>query len=321
MKTLIELSRRQFIRGATLAATGAAMSSLPPLRAAEKTTAGRVMARVPGKFPLRLRQCIKPVPAGLAYEPTFSDVQWEASETAIIICDMWIEHPCRMAAQRVATLAPLLNQVVSAARDHAALIVHSPSEGPKFYEGTAFRRRATSAPFVQPPMPIRQRNECEPGREPNLPVVTNNRVAKPPGPSGCDDPEVQSRGAPDRHQHPALRMTGFDAVSDSGQEIFNLFRQEGIKNVVLTGVHTNMCVLGRSFGIRNWVHLGFNVVLCRDMTDALYDPRDPPFVSHTRGTELIIEHIEKYWCPSILSESLCRVVPGSNNPPTSASRS
>jgi nicotinamidase-related amidase len=279
------------------------------------------MSRVPGKFPLRLRQCRKPIPGGLAYEPTYSDAQWEVSETAIIICDMWIEHPCRMAAQRVASMAPLLNQVVSAARDHGALIVHAPSEGPKFYEETAFRRRATSAPAVQAPVPIQSRNECDPAREPNLPVVTNSRVDKPPGPSGCDDPEVQSRGTPDRHQHPALKMTGFDAVSDSGQEIFNLFTQEGIKNVVLTGVHTNMCVLGRPFGIRQWVHLGFNVALCRDMTDALYDPRDPPFVSHTRGTELIIEHIEKYWCPSILSESLCRVVPGSNNPVISVSRS
>lgn len=317
MKSSLESSRRHFIAGATLAALGIA---LPPLRAAESAKSGRAMARVPGKFPLRLRECRKPVSGGLAYEPAFRDVQWEVSETAIIICDMWIEHPCKMAAQRVATMAPLLNQVVSAARDHGALIVHAPSEGPKFYAGTAFRRRATSAPHVQPPVPIRSRNECEPAREPDLPVVTNNRVDKPPGPSGCDDPEVQSRGTPDRHQHPALKMTGFDAVSDSGQEIFNLFTHEGIRNVVLTGVHTNMCVLGRSFGIRNWVHLGFNVALCRDMTDALYDPRDPPFVSHTRGTELIVEHIEKYWCPSILSESLCRVVPGSNNPSAPSSR-
>src|SRR5688500_11367917 len=96
--------------------------------------------------------------------------------------------------------------------------------------------------------------------------------------------------------------------------MYNLFVQEGIKNVVLAGVHTNMCVLARSFGIRQWVYLGLNVALCRDLTDALYDPRDFPYVSHTRGTELIIQHIEKYWCPSIMSESLRRVIPGSNDP-------
>jgi hypothetical protein len=80
------------------------------------------------------------------------------------------------------------------------------------------------------------------------------------------------------------------------------------------GVHTNMCVLGRSFGIRQMVRLGKNVVLVRDLTDAMYDPRQPPFVSHTRGTEMVIEHIEKYWCPSVLSEDLTKVVAGSAGP-------
>ena len=75
------------------------------------------------------------------------------------------------------------------------------------------------------------------------------------------------------------------------------------------GVHTNMCVLGRPFGIRQQKYLDKNVVLCRDLTDALYDPRDKPFVSHTRGVELVIEHIEKYWCPSIEGSSLIHVSP------------
>ena len=45
-----------------------------------------------------------------------------------------------------------------------------------------------------------------------------------------------------------------------------------------------------------------NVILVRDLTDSLYNPSMPPFVSHDRGTELVIGHIEKYWCPSIHSE-------------------
>jgi hypothetical protein len=42
--------------------------------------------------------------------------------------------------------------------------------------------------------------------------------------------------------------------------------------------------------------------------------RQPPHVSHARGTELVIEHIEKYWCPSLLSEDLLQVVSGSAGP-------
>ena len=66
--------------------------------------------------------------------------------------------------------------------------------------------------------------------------------------------------------------------------------------------------------------LGFQVVLVRDLTDAMYDPRTRPFVSHARGTELVIEHIETMWCPSILSEDLMRVAPESADPVRSSAR-
>jgi type 1 glutamine amidotransferase len=39
----------------------------------------------------------------------------------------------------------------------------------------------------------------------------------------------------------------------------------------------------------------------RDMTDSMYNHRKRPWVSHFRGTELVVEHIEQYWCPSVTS--------------------
>ena len=80
------------------------------------------------------------------------------------------------------------------------------------------------------------------------------------------------------------------------------------------GVHTNICILNRSFGIRQMTQLGFQVALVRDLTDAMYDPRTRPFVSHSRGTELVIEHIESRWCPSIISDDLTRVIAGTDSP-------
>jgi hypothetical protein len=47
-----------------------------------------------------------------------------------------------------------------------------------------------------------------------------------------------------------------------------------------------------------------NTVLARDLTDCLYDPAKKPYVSHDRGTELIVEHIERHWCPSFLSSDI-----------------
>jgi hypothetical protein len=36
----------------------------------------------------------------------------------------------------------------------------------------------------------------------------------------------------------------------------------------------------------------------------MYNPKKAPFVSHDEGTELVVKHIEKYWCPSVLSKDL-----------------
>jgi type 1 glutamine amidotransferase len=37
------------------------------------------------------------------------------------------------------------------------------------------------------------------------------------------------------------------------------------------------------------------------MTDTMYDPTKWPFVSHFTGTDLIVEHIEKFVCPTVIS--------------------
>ena len=95
-----------------------------------------------------------------------------------------------------------------------------------------------------------------------------------------------------------------DAITDNGQETYNLLAQHGINNIILMGVHLNMCVLGRPVGIRQMVTVGKNVVLMRDMTDTMYNPKKRPFVSHFKGTDLVVQHVEKFWCPSITSSAI-----------------
>jgi nicotinamidase-related amidase len=238
-------------------------------------------------------------------------VRWEAAQTAIILCDMWDTHTCSLSAQRVAVMAPRMNQVVSAARSLGVAIIHAPSDTMKFYEGTPWRQRMQQAPAAPSDTPILMRCPREPAESREFPIDDSA--------GGCDDPIVKKWEGPPypwTREHPAIDIVGFDGVSENGQEIYNYCRQEGITNIALMGVHTNICILNRSFGIRQMTRLGFQVVLARDLTDAMYDPRQRPFVSHNRGTELVIEHIETKWCPSILSEDLTRVIPGSDRSAT-----
>ena len=233
-------------------------------------------------------------------------LDWEVAETAIVVCDMWDDHHCKIAAQRVGVLVPRMNQVLTAARDRGVTIIFAPSETMNIYAGSPYRKRMEQAKPAAPPVKIEKRCLRNPASEPaTLPVDTD---------LDCDDCELGPVVRRHTRQHPGLDIIGFDGISDSGEEIYNYCAQEGIKNVVLMGVHTNYCILARPFGIRQMLKLGKNVVLVRDLTDALYDPRQPPNVSHARGTEIVVEHIERYLCPSILSEDLTRVVPGSDGP-------
>ena len=60
-------------------------------------------------------------------------VQWDAQRTAIVICDMWDKHWCPDATERVAEMAPRMNEVVKTARAKGVFIIHCPSDTMKFY--------------------------------------------------------------------------------------------------------------------------------------------------------------------------------------------
>lgn len=214
--------------------------------------------------------------------------EWPARTTAIIVCDMWDRHWCSGATQRVDELAPVMNGVLKAARAKGALIVHAPSETMDHYRDYPQRLRALNAP--EAPAPALKPRPTEP----KLPIDDSDE--------GCAE-----GGEPFRawsSQHAAIEIAEGDAISDSGTETYNLFQHRGIENVAIMGVHTNMCILGRSFGLRRMVEVGMNTVLVRDLTDSMYNPARSPFVSHFQGTALVVEHIETHVCPTIESTDL-----------------
>lgn len=218
--------------------------------------------------------------------------EWKAAETAIIICDMWNEHWCKGATARVAELAPMINQVITIARKKGVLIVHAPSDCMAYYNNTPGRQLARRYASVAASKFI---------NEEKLPAELNALWPVDQANEGCDDTPRCAQGNPWKKQIDAISILSGDAISDSGEELAGLFAQRKIKNVILMGVHENMCVIGRSFGLRNMVRLGKNVVLMRDLTDAMYDSRQWPKVSHFAGTRLVTEYIEQYVCPTMLS--------------------
>ena len=264
-----------------------------------------------GSFDITKRALAPTSEENVRFQPVYTNEDWKASETAVIVCDMWDLHHCLNATRRGAELAPRMNQLLKNARKNGSLIIHAPSSCMKPYEKHPGRKRAQSAPkAANLPAAIAEWCYMIPTEEQgDYPIdQTDGGEDDDPAEHEAWAKELAAKGlnprAPWTKQTELLDIHKNDVISDSGVEIWNVMEAEGIKNVILVGVHTNMCVLGRPFGLRRLAANGKNVVLCRDLTDTMYNPAMKPYVSHFTGTDLIIEHIEKWVCPTITSDQL-----------------
>jgi nicotinamidase-related amidase len=254
--------------------------------------------------PLQLHLRSRPAQARGEAVVSEKAVAWNPRQTALIICDMWDDHWCKSAARRVVEMAGPLNEVVKTARARGVFIIHAPSSVTAFYKGTPQRRRAQSAPFAKTPVPLATVERwgtawcwTDPKHEAVLPIDDSDMGCSCVGAKCPINP-------PWTRQIAAIELEAEDALTDNGQETWNLLAERGITNVILCGVHLNMCVLGRPFAIRQQVYLGKNVALMRDMTDTMYNPERPPGVDHFTGTDLVVAHVERHWCPSFTSADI-----------------
>lgn len=246
------------------------------------------LSAAPTAHRLTLRSRVEPFHGSNQWNEVNVDYSFDPSHSAIVICDMWDKHWCRGATTRVVALAKRLEPVLEIARRHGVTVVHAPSDTMSFYTSAPQRQRILALPMFAPPKEIEI-------TAPGLPIDDSD--------GGCDTPgDKEHRVWACENQ--ILKIAPEDFISDNGQEIYNLLRSRNIQTVFYTGVHTNMCILNRSFAIKQMTKWGIHCILLRDLTDAMYGPQDAPHVTHVAGTELVIEYIEKYWAPTALSTQL-----------------
>jgi len=218
--------------------------------------------------------------------------EWEPNETAIVVCDMWDQHWCKGATRRVGEMTPRMNEVISEGRKRGVLIIHCPSSCMDFYKDTPMRKLAQQAPKVETKIPLQDWCHINLENEAPLPIDDSD--------GGCDCQPTCKTFKAWKRQIAAIEIMEGDAITDSAEAFF-LMKQRGIKNVIVMGVHMNMCVLGRPFALRQMIDQGQDVVLMRDLCDTMYNPRMSPFVSHFDGNRLVTQHIERHLAPTITS--------------------
>lgn len=217
------------------------------------------------------------------------------SRTAVVICDMWDRHWCQSATKRVAELAPRVNDVAAHMRNLGALIVHAPSGTLRMYQTHPARQAAVSAPAIADHGDLLEWSYHDPAHEAMLPIDDSD--------GGCSCSPRCPEHSPWTRQISEIEIRDVDIIAD-GIEVFNVYAERAVQNVILLGVHANMCVLGRPFGIRQSIRRGLNVLLMRDLTDSMYNPARRPRVDHFTGTDLIVRHIETYWCSTLTSDQI-----------------
>jgi nicotinamidase-related amidase len=211
-------------------------------------------------------------------------------ETALIVVDMWDLHWCTGAVARGGVLAVKINDTVKRARERGLLIVHAPSDTMDFYR--------------EHPARIRFLKEVKPSPDTETAVVADYPAPVDASDGGSDTPTLDEYAPNTQVWKRQTEKIEIDAerdliCGDEGEGLRSVLRNRGINYLIYMGVHTNMCVIGRSFGIKNMLRHGFKTILVRDLTDAMYNPDKPPYVDHDEGTRLVVEFIEKKYCPTI----------------------
>src|SRR6186713_2116777 len=151
-------------------------------------------------------------------------VIWDPKKTALVICDMWDDHWCKSAARRVGEMAGPFNDMVKTARDRGVFIIHAPSTCTGFYKDTPQRKRAQAAKFSKTPSPLATAerwgtawNWPDGKREGVLPIDDSDM--------GCDcKMKCEIRG-PWTRQTAAIEIADSDAITDDGQETWNLLAE------------------------------------------------------------------------------------------------
>lgn len=267
---------------------------------------------VAGEFAWKLRDQRPADNERARWESRVVEQVWQAEQTAVIVCDVWDLHHCRNAVRRLEEFAPRLDALLAEARRRGATIIHSPSDCMPAYADHPARRRAVETPLVEP-LPEGIQHWCS-----RIPAEHGAVYPIDQSDGGEDDDPAEhaawaehlrslgrNPGTPWQRQSDLIHIDADrDYISDRGDEVWSILQRRGIQRVVLTGVHTNMCVLGRPFGLRQMVSNNMPVVLVRDLTDCMYNPRQWPHVDHFTGNDLIIDYVERHICPTVTSDQL-----------------
>lgn len=219
------------------------------------------------------------------------EILYNTRDIAVIVIGMWSNHQCKIADAKLQELAPKINVFLKKCRQNGMHIVFGSSSLTKLPKYRPNVKNMKNIPFHAlkdcglsfPQLPF---NVGEDGG-----VVEKN--------TGFDRAAVDI--------HPAIEVESTDGMSDNVKEILNYFYHHGKKLCLVVGVHTNMCILDRPYGMKAMARFGFPMAIVRDLTDPMVVPDGIHVKTREDGLNQLIQYIETYFAPSVDSRDIAFV--------------
>ncbi len=200
----------------------------------------------------------------------------------VIAVDVWNYHWCKTATMRVDAFVPRMNKALDAARALGMTVMLCPSDVVDNYVGYPQREIIFAIPKV--PVPSVVDTSCPPAPDAGGCACGRERCAVNYGWDGM---------------HPGLVIGPNDLMPDTQAEVYAVCQKYGLTHLIYVGFHTQVCLLGKSMGLKAMKAAGLHCVLARDMTDAHpgYDPARN--FTPDLNTAQVVEHFEKHLAPTI----------------------
>lgn len=190
---------------------------------------------------------------------------FKPEETALVLVDCWDRHYLKSYLERTdQIIREKIVPVVQACHQAGITVVHAPSPAqakryPQWlrYAGDEELFANHTAPPAQPewpPQDFRVRSgDYQQFAKPQGAVVQAWRVIE----------------ADQRKIVPELEPQEDEFVIATGRQLHRLLRHRKILHLIYVGFATNMCVVGRDYGMRAMQQRGYNVLLLRDCTTGI----------------------------------------------------
>lgn len=207
--------------------------------------------------------------------------EFDSSKTAMVVIDMWNWHWCKTATERVGSMVPRMERCLTEARKLGIQVFYCPTDSVDAYVGTPQRERIFALPSHQLP-----------------PLVKVDCPTPPNGPGcGCGAEKCAGNFGWDA-MHPGLSIGKDDLMPNSFESLYSICKEREIDNLIYMGVHTQVCLLGKSVGLANMKSAGFNCILARDLTDSHPD-YVPGKIDPDDLTARTVAHFERYLCATV----------------------